>query len=185
MGPIKAWSTCLRKSLVWSGRSGRAECWWCLALPVIVLFVLSFVSVLAGEYGNVVAVIFLIVEIVLFATNFAVAVRRLHDTGRTATLPVVSSALAIAATVLFFSPRFYATTEVGMSVIGPILMSGGMLVTIGLLIASAIVGLIAAVFLLLPGDPEPNRYGPPPGDHEDPGDKLPSDSTPGEAEGPS
>ena len=123
-----------------------------------------------------VAALWTAVEIVLFATNFAVVVRRLHDTGRTATLPVVSSTLAIAATVLFFSPRFYATTEVGMSVIGPILMSGGMLVTIGLLIASAIVGLIAAVFLLLPGDPEPNRYGPPPGDHEDPGDKLPSDA---------
>ena len=73
-------------------------------MPVLALIALSMGSVLAGEYGIVVAVLAMIVAVVLFATTLAVVVRRLHDTGRTATLPVVSSTLAIAALVLYFCP---------------------------------------------------------------------------------
>ena len=47
------------------------------------------------------------------------------------------------------------------SVFGPMLAAAGMFLAIGLLGGAAVTDIITAVFLLLPGEREANRYGPP------------------------
>ena len=68
----------LRKYAVFEGRARRKEYWMFVLFNLIVAFVLAIIEGMIGTGGFIGAVYALAV----FVPNLAVAVRRLHDTGR-------------------------------------------------------------------------------------------------------
>lgn len=72
-------STCFSKYATFSGRARRSEYWWFyLAFMLCILAVL----ILAQVVGKMGFVLVLAVDLALLLPALAVAVRRLHDTGR-------------------------------------------------------------------------------------------------------
>jgi uncharacterized membrane protein YhaH (DUF805 family) len=71
-------STCLRKYATFSGRARRSEYWWFALANVLVAVVAALVDQILGT-----SVVSLLVTLALLLPSLAVAVRRLHDTGRT------------------------------------------------------------------------------------------------------
>jgi uncharacterized membrane protein YhaH (DUF805 family) len=136
-----------------TGRASRAEYWW-YALGLIIAFVvLGIVEGILGihhmifyAYGPLSALLWL----ATIVPSLAVGVRRLHDTGRSGwwvLLPIVPYALAI-----------------GLG--GPAIIAGGLAAGLGIAALFMFVGFICAivllVFMILPGTPGENRYGPNP-----------------------
>lgn len=85
MGLIEAVRTCLSQYVTFTGRARRSEYWYWLLAVVVAEIVLSIFDTLIGTAyssftGGVITTIF-IVAIIL--PSLAVAIRRLHDTGRT------------------------------------------------------------------------------------------------------
>ncbi len=70
----QAVSTCLRKYVDFSGRSGRPEFWWFFLFQLAVMLVASMVSDML--YG--------IAALALLLPGLAVGARRLHDIGKSA-----------------------------------------------------------------------------------------------------
>lgn len=75
MGPADAIKSCFRNYATFSGRASRAEYWWFSLFAFVVYIVLFFL----GKIGLVLAII---AVLALIVPGLAVAVRRLHDTGR-------------------------------------------------------------------------------------------------------
>ncbi len=65
-------STCLSKYVDFNGVASRSEFWWFFLFQIVVVVVISLVSELIAD----------IAALALFLPSLAVAVRRLHDTGR-------------------------------------------------------------------------------------------------------
>lgn len=63
------------------GRARRSEYWYFYLLNTIITFPLNILSRVDG-IGFVAAIIYLVYAIAIFVPSLAVAVRRLHDTGR-------------------------------------------------------------------------------------------------------
>ena len=80
-----------------SGRAGRAEYWWYSLASAVALLALSY---LLGR-SLLGAVLILIVDLALFVPALAVAVRRLHDTGRSGGWIFVALVPLVGAIVLF------------------------------------------------------------------------------------
>jgi uncharacterized membrane protein YhaH (DUF805 family) len=86
----EAVATCLRKYAKFSGRARRSEFWWWALFVVIVLTVVAGFAVASGavdEAGSLdpdsgAALAVGLVWLALILPNLAVAVRRLHDTGK-------------------------------------------------------------------------------------------------------
>ncbi len=66
-----------------SARSTRSEYWWFFLFDFIVSFVLAFISVLTGmsEKGGI-SILSTLWSLALLVPRWSVAIRRLHDTGR-------------------------------------------------------------------------------------------------------
>jgi uncharacterized membrane protein YhaH (DUF805 family) len=148
----------LEKYADFSGRAPRAEYWW-YVLAIIILSVVARIidSILgmnvAGPYGPV----SLIVMLGLLVPNIAVSIRRLHDTNRSGwwiLLPIVPYCLAF---VLGGAAMMGAAA--GGSSVG--LMAGAGIAGLFLLIG-AVCAIVLLVFMVLPGTPGENRYGPNP-----------------------
>jgi uncharacterized membrane protein YhaH (DUF805 family) len=76
--------TCLSKYVDFTGRARRSEYWWFALFVFLVGVVANFLDVLFGTRSDVGAgVIQGLVSLALLLPGLAVAVRRLHDTGRT------------------------------------------------------------------------------------------------------
>ena len=79
--PINALTSCLKRYAKFEGRASRSEFWYWVLSTFIIGFVIGFVGVLTvGE--EVTNVILNILQLALLLPGLAVAVRRLHDTGR-------------------------------------------------------------------------------------------------------
>ena len=79
--PINALTSCLKRYAKFEGRASRSEFWYWTLATFIIGFVVGFVGVLTvGE--EVTNVITNILQLALLLPGLAVAVRRLHDTGR-------------------------------------------------------------------------------------------------------
>ena len=73
----------LKKYAVFSGRAGRKEYWYFFLFNAIIGFVLGLIENLAGivsELGY--SVLILIYSLAILLPSLGVAIRRLHDTGR-------------------------------------------------------------------------------------------------------
>ncbi|MBR3902684.1 MAG: DUF805 domain-containing protein [Akkermansia sp.] len=78
---INALTCCLKRYTKFEGRASRSEFWYWVLSTFIIGFVIGFVGVLTvGE--EVTNVILNILQLALLLPGLAVAVRRLHDTGR-------------------------------------------------------------------------------------------------------
>lgn len=148
--------TCLlEKYVTFSGRAGRPEYWWFFLFVGAANLVFSFLPIL-----GTVASLALVVPMV------AVAVRRLHDTGKSGWWLVVPLSGYVAGTValtLTMVGVFFALVSAPTSQFSSLGDFSGGLVTLG--VVGALVwlasGIVLLVLMVLPGDREANRYGPP------------------------
>ena len=163
MGPIEATTTCLRKTLHFTGRATRSEFWWFapigLAMPILgAIYLPPAINSLEDFLikGLVVA---------LLATPFnAVCSRRIHDTGE----HYAEFWYGICPTfgVLFwgFAVVFglFAISTIWGAMIGlPFFLLGVPLFIASLVMAPGLLGLTIGQ-LLTPSSPGSNRYGPNP-----------------------
>ena len=74
----------LKKYAVFSGRARRKEYWFFVLFNVIIIVVLTVIDAATGTYDETVGAGILsgIYLLAIFIPSLAVAVRRLHDTGR-------------------------------------------------------------------------------------------------------
>ncbi|TRW50380.1 DUF805 domain-containing protein [Aliidiomarina halalkaliphila] len=73
-----------RKYTVFTGRSRRAEYWWFILINMIIAFILGFIDGFSGTFNEQFGLGLLsgIYMLVILIPSIAVAIRRLHDTGR-------------------------------------------------------------------------------------------------------
>lgn len=94
----EAIETCFRKYADFTGRARRSEYWWWILFNVIISSVLRFVS--GGRISGPLLLSSLLL-LALLVPSLAVAVRRLHDTGRSgwflliALIPIVGGIILI------------------------------------------------------------------------------------------
>ncbi|MDE2779810.1 MAG: DUF805 domain-containing protein [Chloroflexota bacterium] len=167
---------CLRKYAAFSGRATRAEFWWwalaCyLAIVVLTVFdgvLTAFLVALGVPFFSPLG---LLLAAGVFLPSLAVAVRRLHDIGKSGWWLLVWYAIQLAASlamlvsvfVLLFLPVFGAMG--GNGFLEDLKGSSGALLIATLLVVSvsvaamALVGVWALVWLARQGERFPNRYG--------------------------
>lgn len=129
-----------------SGRAPRAEYWWFYLATLIINRVLSFVDKkTSGEEGLLSGIFWLIILV----PWLAVTIRRLHDTNRSGwwlVTPVVPFAAFLAVMIQT------GIAGVDVETHYPVAFYGSLI----LLVLAAIV---LFVFMVLPGNSGPNRYG--------------------------
>ena len=127
---------CFQKFIDFNGRASRSEYWWFFLFTLIVRILTGWIPFIG-----------FIVTLVLLLPSLAVTVRRLHDTNRTGwwlLLPIV-------------------LTVVGLIVGVSLIFTDLLILGIALSVLGSVVGFVALlVFLIQPGDPHPNQYGPDP-----------------------
>ncbi|HET6536441.1 MAG TPA: DUF805 domain-containing protein [Sphingomicrobium sp.] len=142
----------LQKYADFTGRAPRPEYWWYFLALVIASVVLSIIEGIIGLKGMVLGIYGPLTLLLILATivpSLAVGARRLHDTNRSGwwlLLGIVPYAL-----MLLFRPA-------AGSPFGAMALFG-----IASLIA-LICGIVVLVFMVLPGTPGDNRFGPPIGE---------------------
>jgi uncharacterized membrane protein YhaH (DUF805 family) len=73
----------LKKYAVFKGRAQRAEYWYFALFNGIIGLILYFVSaIMTGTIGTIVGSLYIIYAFLVIIPATAVAIRRLHDTGR-------------------------------------------------------------------------------------------------------
>lgn len=152
MTPIDWAKRPLEKYADFSGRAPRAEYWWYVLGLIIAYIVLMVVESIVGLKGMVFGVYGPLTALLWLGTivpGLACSVRRLHDTNRSGwwlllMVPYVVSAI--------FTLMAFAGGG-GMAALG----------TAGLMsIVALICAIVLLVFMVLPGTPGDNRYGPNP-----------------------
>ncbi len=91
----------LKKYAVFSGRASRSEFWWFVLFNIIVSFVLGFIEGLIGmsnEYGY--GPLSGIYMLAVLLPSIGVAIRRLHDSGKTGWWLLLSFVPIVGAIVL-------------------------------------------------------------------------------------
>ena len=79
MGPSEAVRSVLANITNFSGRASRSEYWWWVGAVILAEIIAGVIAMIMPEVGMVLYVIIIIGAII---PGLAVAVRRLHDTGR-------------------------------------------------------------------------------------------------------
>lgn len=157
MGPLDAITTCFRKYADFSGRAPRPEFWWFVAFQVIAFLVAGTLDVvlfpdIARAEPPTVYPLSEVAGLALLLPTFAVAARRLHDTGtRSETALILLGLCTLLGYTFTVMDAFdlYAYTE---SVPLMVLSLGAAAVMIALL-----------VYALKASQPEVNAWGPQPG----------------------
>jgi uncharacterized membrane protein YhaH (DUF805 family) len=141
-----------------SGRAPRAEYWWFFLAVVIAAIVVSIVESVTGLKGMILGLygpLTLLLWLATIVPGIAAAVRRLHDTNRSGwwvLLPMIPYGLA-------FVLGGAALMGAGGGSVG--MMAGAGIAGLFLLIG-AVCAIVLLVFMVLPGTPGDNRYGPSP-----------------------
>ena len=151
MTPIDWAKRPLQKYADFSGRAPRPEYWWfVLAQIVVMLIAMMLDSMLGSDIGGTgYGVIYIIVALALLLPSLAVSVRRLHDTNRSGWW-----------LLLVVVPYFLLGLLTGMAVGGASATGLGMAGLVGIVALAGTIALL--VFMILPGTPGDNRFGPPP-----------------------
>lgn len=146
MGPVVALSAVWRRGLTFHGRSSRPEYWWYALFYVLTLGGLGFGTLFFSQEegaAGLALVAFLGPALILTVPYFAVGVRRLHDIGRSGWWLSVPLALAFIAEA--------ASGPTAESDLGKALQS-----------LAALSNVALVVFMAMPGEPGPNKFGEPP-----------------------
>jgi uncharacterized membrane protein YhaH (DUF805 family) len=142
----------LEKYADFTGRAPRAEYWWYILAIIVAEIVVNIIESIIGTNHMVLGVygpLMLLLVLGTIVPSIAVAVRRLHDTNRSGwwlLLPAVPYCLAFA----LGGAAMAAGNWAGAGVAGIFLL-------IGLVCA-----IVLLVFMVLPGNPGDNRFGPNP-----------------------
>ena len=140
MGFREAVTACIQDYYTFSGRARRPEYWWFFLFVIAGSVLLAVIdAVIFGE--DMLLGLNGLFGLLTFLPQLAVSWRRMHDTGRPGwfnLLPVVPI--------------------VPLLIIGP----GDPLPTLVLMLLSAVVMIVVLVWLVLPSQPVPNRFGPEP-----------------------
>ena len=151
MTPIDWAKRPLQKYADFSGRAPRPEYWWFVLAQIVVLLVAMLLDSLLGSDlgGTGYGIIYIIVALALLLPSVAVSIRRLHDTNRSGWW-----------LLLVAVPYLLLGLMTGMAAAGDSPVGLGMAGIVGIV---ALAGAIAIlVFMILPGTPGDNRFGPPP-----------------------
>ena len=152
MTPIEWAKRPIEKYAEFSGRASRSEYWWFFLAIVVAYIVVSIVenivglNQMMGPYG----ILSLLLLLGTLVPSIAVGVRRLHDTNRSGWWILI------------------ALVPYGlMALAGVMALAGagalGLLAMMGLIGIVAMVGaVVLLIFMVLPGTPRDNNYGPPP-----------------------
>ena len=103
----------LKKYAVFSGRARRTEYWMFFLFNIIILIVLGFLEGIFGSPG----ILSTIYGLAVFIPSIAVAVRRLHDIGRTGWWVLIGLIPFIGAIVLIIF--FVLESQPGANQYGP------------------------------------------------------------------
>ena len=134
-----------------SGRAPRAEYWWYALAIIILAIVVSMIEKILGLGGLVFGLYGPLMTLLWLATivpGIAVGIRRLHDTNRSGWWMLLMAPYLL---VMVFAVM--AVGGGGLAALG----AAGLLSLVGLACA-----LVLLVFMVLPGTPGDNRYGPNP-----------------------
>lgn len=74
--------TCFQKYATFSGRAKRPEFWWFILFYFVVGCILNIIDGILFGFSSDIRVLSSIFGLAIFLPNLAVAVRRLHDIGR-------------------------------------------------------------------------------------------------------
>ncbi len=140
MGFREAVTVCIQDYYTFSGRARRSEYWWFFLFVIVGSVLLAaFDAVIFGE--DMLLGLNGLFGLLTFLPQLAVSWRRMHDTGRPGwfnLLPVVP-----------IVPLF-------------VIDSGDPIPTLVLLFMSVVVMIVVLIWLVLPSQPVPNRFGPKP-----------------------
>jgi uncharacterized membrane protein YhaH (DUF805 family) len=149
----------LEKYADFNGRAPRAEYWWFFLAVVIAMIVVGIIESILGLKGMVLGLygpLTLLLWLAVIVPNIAVGVRRLHDTNRSGwwiLLPLIPYALGMVlggAAVMSAAAGSSAGMMAGAGIAGIFFLIG------------AVCAIVLLVFMVLPGTPGDNRYGPNP-----------------------
>src|SRR5215212_3858147 len=87
----------LRNYADFSGRASRSEFWYFFFFVILANLVARLIDVFLGSRGNLPGPVSAIVALLLFVPQIAVAVRRLHDVGKSGRELVVPVVMLVAA----------------------------------------------------------------------------------------
>lgn len=143
------WETLSTRYWNFSGRAGRSEFWVFFIGGLLVSAILNLLSEVPfiGPFAALASVAWWFASLI---PTWAVAFRRLHDTGRSGWW--ISGPLAAVFAVLFVFPASIVFAFLSLAAIGPVLLIAGVLFV------------VALVFCALPGEAGPNAWGEPPAD---------------------
>ncbi|GGL52734.1 DUF805 domain-containing protein [Wenxinia marina] len=139
----------MQKYMDFSGRAPRSEFWWWVLAYVIGAIIVSFVPVLPVIYA-----------LALFLPTLAVGWRRMQDIGKPGWYFLIPSIYNLIVRLIGPRTEMPMDPETGMPMQMPgfgALAFGGLLGIVGLIIA-----VVFLFWLVRPGQPETNEYGPPP-----------------------
>ena len=151
LSPIDWAKRPLQKYAVFSGRAPRSEFWWYTLAVIIASVVANIIDSILGFGGMLAAygLVSLVLALALLVPGIAVTVRRLHDTNRSGWWILI--ALVPYGILAFMIGGAAATGDMGA------------MATAGLFGIVALIGaIVLLVFMVLPGTPGDNRYGPDP-----------------------
>lgn len=132
---------CFCKYTTFRGRAPRAEYWWWMLFNVIIFSAVMLIPVVG-------ILIDFVVWLALIIPNLSVSWRRLHDTGKSG-----------AWFLLTFIPGLFTFCLSMVWAINDTDDDTSLVILGGLGILSFVTGIIMLVWMLLPGEPRPNRYG--------------------------
>lgn len=182
MGLAGAVRTCLSKYVTFSGRALRSEFWYFVLFIVLGSFVASALDVMlfgavetttlstgsaqatatTASGPSAISTVFSLAMVVPF---FAATWRRLHDTGRSGLMCLLPHAVFLAGSLL----TMIAAGGVGMAArldasgaLNAAMAGGAGLLIFGIMVAPVIAYIVLTVWLASRGEPDANRFGPPP-----------------------
>jgi uncharacterized membrane protein YhaH (DUF805 family) len=153
MTPVDWAKRPLQKYADFTGRAPRAEYWWYFLGIVVSYILLTIIESILGIGKMVVGIYGPLTILLWLATivpGIAVGIRRLHDTNRSGWWMLLMAPYVLVAIFAALALRGGAG---GLAALG----TAGLLSLVGLACA-----IVLLVFMVLPGTPGENRYGPNP-----------------------
>ena len=175
----QAVQSCLRKYATFNGRATRAEFWWWVLASNLAILAAAIVdavltAILVAVGISIIGPLAFLIVIAVFLPSLAVAVRRLHDIGKSGWwllvwygIDFVASLLFVAALVFLVVFVVFGFSSDGFIGFAPfstdwILLGGASLLALAALAVILAVYVWALVWLVRQGQPGPNHYGPDP-----------------------
>jgi uncharacterized membrane protein YhaH (DUF805 family) len=155
----------LKKYAVFKGRARRKEYWMFMLINTAFIYIASMLDNGLGMINKDLArgVIGILYSLAIFVPSAAVAVRRIHDIGKSGwwvffcyfplfvVIPVLNKVLPL------FIPSWEAA--------GRSMASIRIIITVALYLIALVVGILMFIMTLIDGDHGTNRYGPDPKEH--------------------